>query len=250
MINHNFILMLFLPAALIGSGPSSLSKQSDLQGWYRLTPKERLQDELQRDANDGDAQSCFALALRYYQGENVEQDYSEAAKWLEKAAAGNHLDAMNLLGSLYAEGKLGPVNNEKALHWWHLASNLSHVEATYNAAMLHYARNERKGYRRSLVLFERASDLGNAAAMNYTGAIYFQGLGVDQNREKALYWFKKGAEAGDADAALNLAKMYFKGLGTEKNLDLADRYFTQAVEAGNKEALFLQRLLKEQQSKQ
>ena len=42
--------------------------------WYR------------KAAEQGDAKAQFNLALRYYKGEGVTQDYAEAAKWYRKAA--------------------------------------------------------------------------------------------------------------------------------------------------------------------
>jgi TPR repeat protein len=43
-------------------------------------------DELRAKAEAGDANSQYQLALRYYKGEGVTKELTEAARWYRKAA--------------------------------------------------------------------------------------------------------------------------------------------------------------------
>lgn len=56
---------------------------------------------------------------------------------------------------------------------------------------------------------ERAlqEEQGNPAAQTSLGALYRDGLGVEQSDEKAIEWFTKAAEQGDEDAKSCLEEM-------------------------------------------
>jgi TPR repeat protein len=56
--------------------------------------------DLQKRANEGNPDAQYFLSLKYYQGEGVAQDRSEAYKWALVAASSGHKDAKNLLGEL------------------------------------------------------------------------------------------------------------------------------------------------------
>lgn len=43
-------------------------------------------DELKQLSVQGDAQAQYTLGDRYYQGQDVEQDYKQAFAWMEKSA--------------------------------------------------------------------------------------------------------------------------------------------------------------------
>ena len=56
---------------------------------------------LNRKAEQGDADAQFNLAVLYYYGDGVPQDYAKARQWWEQAAAQGHADAQYNLGQLY-----------------------------------------------------------------------------------------------------------------------------------------------------
>jgi TPR repeat protein len=57
--------------------------------------------ELQKQANNGDAQAQFDLAYRYACGTDVEQDKEQSLTWLTKAAEQGLVNAQLLLGLYY-----------------------------------------------------------------------------------------------------------------------------------------------------
>jgi len=65
----------------------------------------------------------------YYKGECVEQDYSEAAKWLSKAAEAGDKDGMYYLGKAYENGNGAERDQDKAREWYERASRLGHKKA-------------------------------------------------------------------------------------------------------------------------
>lgn len=80
--------------------------------------------------------------------------YEKAAAEFEILAAEGDTRAMVTIGQFYYSGKLGPVDYEKANHWWY-----------------------------------RAYEAGNADALSNIGVLYRDGQGVQQNLEIAYNIF-------------------------------------------------------------
>jgi len=72
-------------------------------------------------ADKGDPVAQFVLGARYAQGDEVEQDYSEAVRWFEKAANQGHVVAQATLGAYYWAGRGVPEDLTRAYFWSVLA---------------------------------------------------------------------------------------------------------------------------------
>lgn len=72
-------------------------------------------------ANQGDAQAQYALAMRYANGSDVEQDYREARQWFLSAAEQGHVGAQEKVAIAFWEGKGGAQDYSKAYFWAALA---------------------------------------------------------------------------------------------------------------------------------
>ena len=107
--------------------------------------------------------------------DDFERDYSEAAKWLAKAAEQGNAPAQNSLGVLYREGRGVPQDSQKAFG-----------------------------------LFQQAAERGDAKAQANLGSAYYHGGGVERDPVQALVWLKLGTEQEEATAS-NL----LNDLGTE-----------------------------------
>eukprot|EP00729_Bicosta_minor_P004601 gene4601-biopygen13990 len=122
------------------------------------------------------------LAYMYANGEGVEQDHVEAAKWFRKSAEAGFVNAQYNLGCMYDDGK---------------GVEQDHVEAA-------------KWYRKS-------AEAGDAMAQNNLGLMYRNGKGVEQDHVEAAKWYRKSAEAGNVTAQHNLGIMYCNGKGVEQD---------------------------------
>jgi TPR repeat protein len=60
--------------------------------------------------------------------------------------------------------------------------------------------------------------MGNVQAIHYLASLYFQGLGVPKNVEKAFNLFNQSAQKGYAPSLANLSIMYYEGIGVQKIL--------------------------------
>ena len=57
-------------------------------------------ETLREKAERGDADAQFALGMRYFEGDGVPQNDTEATKWIRRAAAQGHPAASNLLNAM------------------------------------------------------------------------------------------------------------------------------------------------------
>lgn len=60
------------------------------------------------------------------------------------------------------------------------------------------------------------------------GRIYYRGLGVPVDLEKAVHWLEKGAASGHGNSCMDLAMMYYKGESVEKDVNRAIELVEQA----------------------
>ncbi|MGI5872600.1 MAG: tetratricopeptide repeat protein [Bacillota bacterium] len=58
-------------------------------------------------------------------------------------------------------------------------------------------------------LLEKAAGLKSGVACRYLGNLYFNGVVLDKDLQKAFEWYKKGAELGDATCAHSVVSMLF-----------------------------------------
>jgi TPR repeat protein len=70
-----------------------------------------------------------ALGNMYLNGKGVDQDYSEALIWYEKAAEKGYGSAMCNIGQLYRQGFGVPVDKVKAEEWYRKAIIAGHDHA-------------------------------------------------------------------------------------------------------------------------
>ena len=68
------------------------------------------------------------------------------------------------------------------------------------------------------------------------GVCYEDGVGVEQDYEKAVEYYRKSAEQDNDWAEYNLACCYYNGCGVKKNLAKAKELYRSAAEKGNKNA--------------
>ena len=152
-------------------------------------------------AEEGDVESQYSLAVKYYKGDGVKQNRRRAAEWYQKAAEQGHLEAQYNLARMYSTGKGITQNLSAAFKWYKRAAEQGHLEAQYNLAYM-----------------------------------YSEGRGVAQNLPAAVEWYKRAAEQGHLEAQYNLARMYSTGKGITQNLPAAFKWYGKVAGQGHLEA--------------
>jgi uncharacterized protein len=139
-------------------------------------------EEIKGKADQGDAVAQFNLGWAYAHGDEVLQDYAQAAAWYRKAAEQGHAAAQYNLGWYYAQGLVVSQDHAVAMKW-----------------------------------YRKAADQGNTDAQVALGIAYAFGLGVDQDHAQAARWYRQAAKRGDAGAQFNLGLSYMEGQGVPRD---------------------------------
>ncbi len=113
----------------------------------------------------------YAIAILYWQGKGVAQNYAQAAKWLKLAIESGHIKAQLKLGFLYLQGNGVDKDETEARKRFIIAADHGLIDAQFNLGML-----------------------------------YLMGIGGERNVSKAKYWLKQAALQGDAQAFEELMK--------------------------------------------
>ena len=119
-------------------------------------------------AEQGDASAQYSLALMYYSGEGVVQNYKEAVKWYRLAAEQGLARAQYNLGNAYYKGEGVVQDYKEAVKWYRLAA-----------------------------------EQGQAGAQNNLALMYEDGEGVVQDFALAHMWYNISAAIGEDKASKN-----------------------------------------------
>ena len=86
-------------------------------------------------AEKGDAEAKYNLAVLYYKGQGVKQNYLEAMRLFKVAAEQGNTDAKLNLGLMFYNGQGGPQDYAEAMHWYVLAAqaDCAHAELTFGS---------------------------------------------------------------------------------------------------------------------
>ena len=218
---------------------------------------------LKKKVDSGDMHYANSLGYAYEFGIGTSLNIKEAMKYYEMAAKQNNAIGMTNLADLYiqenklkkakpllvkaAEKEYGYAqyllamnffyykheNNEEALHWLERAASNDEPYALYQLGLYYSETND---LAKAIKYYQRAAELNNADALLELYYIYGEGVGVEQDDDKALFYLKKAAELGVQEAIEELAAMALSGQG---NMDAKE------AEYWIKKAGYTEEMLKE-----
>ena len=144
-------------------------------------PSQEELGQWKRDAEQGDAEAQYTLAICYLNGYGVEKDLEKHIYWLRLSAEQENVDAMWRMFLSYARGIGVEKDVENAKYWYFKGEKYTEE-----------------------VLREKAEN----------GDIECQGImarlcGILQDDEGELYWIKRSADQGDFHAIYLLSDRYF-----------------------------------------
>lgn len=158
---------------------------------------ETLNHRILEKATAGDVISQYELGVLCINGWGVEQDIEGGSMWLKRAADAGFFMAMDDLGVLYKERALGKGKEKDAWSY-----------------------------------FLRAAGLGYRGGEFHLGECYYEGIGVEQDLEKAVTCYKRALAHGSMEAADALGTMAVLGEGMPADEKAAFTYFRTAVKGG------------------
>ena len=74
---------------------------------------------------------------------------------------------------------------------------------------------------------------GDLSAQSRIALIYYSGIGMNPDYQKARYWFKAAAEQGHINALYMLGLIHLNGFDVEEDARIAANYLKQASDKGD-----------------
>jgi TPR repeat protein len=167
-----------------------------------------------RAIDRGYAASATPLARLFL----AREEYAQASRWAQKAAASGDREAMSLLGTMYKAGHGVKKDRAEAKRWFAEAAKRGHAAATYELAAMSEGR-------KAFELYVKAARAGDGRACLEMGHFHRKGSLVSKNYREAELWYRR-AEKGMLPAATYwLGVLHCEGgHGLRRDLDTALRW--------------------------
>lgn len=158
------------------------------------------------EAGEAEAQALYGQLL--LDGNGVAADPRAAFGWFNRAAAQQHLMALNMVGRCYDLGWGVAIDKARAADCYRVAAERGLDWAMYNyATLLALGDGVAEDKALALAWLERAAALGNAKAINFVGSFAEDGWAGPVDMAKAADCYARAAEGGDFRGAFNHARM-------------------------------------------
>jgi TPR repeat protein len=188
-----------------------------------------------------DAFGQFLLAKFYLMGVGVPTDSTQAVNWLKTAAAQEYRDASLALGNLYRTGMNTKYSFSQAHDAYMKAAEETEHEYTgekfTNIAIRQEALFQsaemwlnQKNYKQARIMYEYAANYNDPRAYTQLGTIYYFGLDVGKDLQKAARNFNQAAELGEAIGQFKFGFIHLEGEGVEKNPVEAFKWIKKAAQ--------------------
>ena len=174
-----------------------------------------------KDAQNGNPNACLWIGYFYLQGEGITCNYSEAIKWLKKAADNRIIASYGCLGICYFRLQ----NYQEAINWLKKAIDNGDTQA-YGSLGKCYVQLQ--NYQEAINWLKKAIDNGDTQAYGDLGYCYAQ----LQNYQEAINWLKKAIDNGDTIAYVSLGSCYVQ----LQNYQEAINWLKKAIDNGVIEA--------------
>lgn len=165
--------------------------------------------------------------------EQVEQDYSAAADYYERAVAQGFTASRVNLSKLYASGK-GVRQSDKRAFELLQAAALDDYTMAYEplGKMMSEGRGTQRNSRAALAMFQKSAAAGVAEGQNSLGNAYEKGVGVSVSNSKAAEYYLKAAIQGHGNAQNSLGYLYRRGGGVPQSYLEAAKWYRLSADQG------------------
>jgi hypothetical protein len=187
-------------------------------------------------AEQGDVASQTLLGRMYFEGPNVERDYTRARHWLEKAATSGDPEALHWMGILYSWGAGVAADQRQAVHWWTQAAKSGLPSAQFDLGVRYLTgRGATPNYELAVRLLDSASRQGHDAARKRLDRLHTVGPG-GPHFDPRFELLRDAASADDAEAQWRLAHVFFNGRSLPDNRARGTYWLEKAASNGHAEA--------------
>ncbi|MBR4926259.1 MAG: sel1 repeat family protein [Prevotella sp.] len=194
-------------------------------------------EELRDSMAAGNLNMQVELALRYIEGDGVEQDCQEGLRLIRDAVdKGNRYGELRL-GLCYDYGICVERNQETAFQWYLKSAEKGNILALFFVGQAYqYGEGVEQNIQEAYRYYQKSADGGYPRAMAKMGDCYLYGKGVEQDLGKAFELTKQAADDDEEYALFSLARYYFNGWGTKVDKSEALRIMNQVRETADEES--------------
>jgi len=180
---------------------------------------------LEQLAEAGDVKAQVELALKYA---NEIEDYEKSFFWSQKAADQNDSDGMLLLAQHYCNGRGVTKNLDKAEEWCEKSIQLGNTSAEQLLQMITSVNENPSPTPPGNTTLKQALDGDPEAQYNLGIKLINEG-----KKSEGIDWLRKAADQNYPTAMCELGTMYYGGIGLEKDNEKAVEWWTKAAAAGS-----------------
>jgi TPR repeat protein len=182
-------------------------------------------------AKIGDAQCCEMLGEMFASGKLGECRHDLAIPVYQQAASGGSALAQRRLGVYFSDGKEVEQDLSLARDFYEAAAMQGDPYAANNLALMYErGRGIEVDIDKAIFFYRIAADSGIPTAFQNLAACLAHPDAAHPDLEEAANWFHKGADAGLSLSMLSLARIYSHGEGVIKNLQLAEYWRQRAAQ--------------------
>lgn len=210
-----------------------------LQGTGVAADPKEAQRWLRRAADGGIIGAMRVLGLVHMRGlGGVPVDMGQAETWLRRAAIKGDSEGMVLLADLHASGKAMVASQAEAILWYVTASEAGHARATTALGRAHLTgKGVLVDHERAIACFEQVADKDPEARFQL-GLCHLLGQGVPVNQAVAAQHLLKAAAQQHADATYNYGALLYNGIGVQQDRQAALAFYMAAAELGSASGQF------------
>ena len=180
-------------------------------------------------AKEGNLQAQEELAIRYMNGDGVEQSEEITKYWYRRAQYSLVLRDYERRESMSSWGPkfiTDIVIDEQF-------ANEGNEIAQMRLGRFYLEGNDEinKDEEKGVEWLKKSAEQGNAEAQELLGNCYMQGTGVDKDEKTAAYWHEKAAEQGRTFSQSELVRCYEQGIGVEINDKIVVKWLEKLTDA-------------------
>lgn len=193
---------------------------------------------MRRAADSGLTTAIYLLATLTEQGFGVPRDPAAAMQLYRKAAERGLREAQFRWGRALIDGRHVEPNSIEGESWLRKAALAGDVEAAAMVGDLNIKSKKPPNYLEAANWYRRAAEAGHKNAAHALGSLYLTGAGVAEDKDEAARWLRISAEAGNPASQIDLANLLLKGAGSTTDAVNVSHWFEEAAKSGDLVAAF------------
>ncbi len=174
-----------------------------------------------------------ALALPQIAEAAAPQGYGAVLRWYRQQAEAGDAEAQFMLALQYEEGvRGGEPDIGEALRWYRAAAENGHALAQFRLALLLQAQSHAGARAEAVRWLTAAAEQGLADAQYNLAIALEMGIGTDRDEAGAIRWYRAAAEQGMPAAMYNLGGLLATGSNAPRDDVEAWAWLERAARAG------------------